>query len=68
MDKQRSTKHTHKTKDRVTRAPLKTGGELIWNLTLFLVYSWLLNYHKDMLLQGNKGEDKADDQILADVS
>jgi len=27
-DKQRSTKHTYKTKDRVTRAPLKTGGEL----------------------------------------
>ena len=27
MDKQRSTKHTHKTKDRVTRTPLKTGGE-----------------------------------------
>ena len=26
-DKQRSTKHTHKTKDRVTRSPLKTGGE-----------------------------------------
>jgi hypothetical protein len=26
-DKQRSTKQTHKTKDRVTRAPLKTGGE-----------------------------------------
>ena len=25
---QRSTKHTHKTKDRVTRTPLKTGGEL----------------------------------------
>ena len=24
MDKQRSTKHTHKTKDRVTRTPLKT--------------------------------------------
>jgi hypothetical protein len=24
-DKQRSTKHAHKTKDRVTRAPLKTG-------------------------------------------
>ena len=23
-----STKHTHKTKDRVTRTPLKTGGEL----------------------------------------
>jgi hypothetical protein len=27
-DKQRSTKHTHKTKDRVQRTPLKTGGEL----------------------------------------
>ena len=25
-DKQRSTKHTHKTKDRVTRIPLNTGG------------------------------------------
>ena len=28
QDKQRSTKHTYKTKDRVTRTPLKTGGEL----------------------------------------
>ena len=28
-DKQRSTKHTHKTKDRVTRTPLKLGGELM---------------------------------------
>jgi hypothetical protein len=28
-DKQRSTKHTHKTKDRVTQTPLKTGGELM---------------------------------------
>ena len=27
-DKQRSTKHTHKTKDRVTRTPLKISGEL----------------------------------------
>ena len=27
-DKQRSRKHTHKTKDRVTRTPLKSGGEL----------------------------------------
>ena len=27
-DKQRSTKHTYKTKDPVTRTPLKTGGEL----------------------------------------
>jgi hypothetical protein len=30
-DKQRSTKHTHKTKHRVTRTPLKTGGELRWS-------------------------------------
>jgi hypothetical protein len=27
-DKQRSIKHTHKTKDRVTRISLKTGSEL----------------------------------------
>jgi len=27
-DIKRSTKHTHKTKDLVTRTPLKTGGEL----------------------------------------
>ena len=27
-NKQRSTKHTYKTKDRITRTPLKTGGEL----------------------------------------
>ena len=27
-EKQRSTKHTHKTKDRVTRTALKPGGEL----------------------------------------
>jgi hypothetical protein len=26
---QRSTKHTHKTKDRVTQTPLKTLGELV---------------------------------------
>ena len=27
-EKQRSTKHTHKTKDRVKRTPLKTGDEI----------------------------------------
>jgi len=27
-DKQRSTKHTHKTRDRVTKNLLKTGGNL----------------------------------------
>jgi hypothetical protein len=30
-DKQRSTKHTYKTKDWVTRTPLKPGGELGWS-------------------------------------
>ena len=54
-DKQRSTKHTHKTKDRVTRTPLKTGGELgcsgrvgsscstsgIRNDNFCLLYLWL---------------------------
>jgi hypothetical protein len=29
MAKRKSTKHTYKTKDRVTRTPLKTGGELM---------------------------------------
>ena len=28
-EKQRSTKHTHKIKDRVTRTPLKTGSEVM---------------------------------------
>jgi len=28
-DKQRTRKHTYKTKDRVTRTPVKTGGELM---------------------------------------
>ena len=28
-NKQRSTKHTHKIKDRVTRTPLKTGGDSV---------------------------------------
>ena len=27
-EKQRSTKHTHRTKDRVTQTPVKTGDEL----------------------------------------
>ena len=36
-DNQRSTKHMHKTKDRVTRTPLKTGGELNFVLCLVVV-------------------------------
>ena len=35
MNKQRSTKHTHKTKDQVTRTPLKTEGELVKSNTIF---------------------------------
>jgi hypothetical protein len=31
QDKKRSTKFTYKTKDRVTRTPLKTGGELSYS-------------------------------------
>ena len=38
-DKQRSTKHTYKTKDRVTRTPLKTGGVLRCKHT-----NWRVNY------------------------
>jgi len=36
-NKQRSTQHTHKTKDRVTRTPLKTGDELKCNIA-FQIY------------------------------
>jgi len=38
MDKQRSTKHTHKTKNQVKQTPLKTGGELrksVFSLHIF---------------------------------
>ena len=38
-DKQRSTKHTHKTKDRVIQTPLKTGGELRWSGKVSSSYS-----------------------------
>ena len=34
-DKQRSIKHTYKTKDRVTRTPLQTGREIKWTLILY---------------------------------
>ena len=38
-DKQRSTKHTYKTKDRVTRTPIKIGGELRCSGRVNSVYS-----------------------------
>jgi hypothetical protein len=31
LNKQRSTKNAHTTTDRVTRTPLRTGGELVWS-------------------------------------
>ena len=40
-DKQRSTKHTHKTKDRITQTPLKTGGELGCSWKLYFTFHFL---------------------------
>ena len=40
-DKQRSTKHTHKTKDRVTRTQLKTGDELFLVNVHFWSVLWI---------------------------
>jgi hypothetical protein len=37
-DKHRSTKHAHKTKDRATRTPLKTGGELRFTVPKYLFH------------------------------
>jgi len=37
---QRSTKHTHNTKGRVTRTPLKTGGELMCSGRLSSYYDF----------------------------
>ena len=41
-DKQRSTKHTYKTKDRVTRTPLKYGGEIQHVLDRFYLFMLVL--------------------------
>ena len=46
-DKQRSTKHTHKTKDPVTRTPLKSGGELASQPSKAIQY-WNSLYPKSM--------------------
>jgi len=40
-DKQQSTQHTHKTKDRVTRTPLKTGSEFRCSGWVFKMKCWL---------------------------
>ena len=40
-DKQRSTKHTYKTKDRVIRTPLKIGGEVRYSGRVCFVISYI---------------------------
>jgi hypothetical protein len=49
-DKQQSAKHTHKTKDRVTQTPLKTGGELRCsgrvNFITIIFYLVFYDYYK----------------------
>ena len=40
-DKQQSTQHTHKAKERVTRTPLKTGSELRCSGRVFKMKCWL---------------------------
>ena len=40
-DKQQSTQHTHKTKERVTRTPLKTGSEFRCSGRVFKMKCWL---------------------------
>jgi hypothetical protein len=52
--KQRSTKHTYKTKDRVTRTPLKTTGELRCSgqilITPFGIFKVFLKKHYMIIL------------------
>jgi len=40
-DKQRSTKHAYQTKDRVTRTPLKSGGEYVLIIFHYNVLYWI---------------------------
>ena len=57
QDKQLSTKHTYKTKDRVTRTPLKTGDELRCSGRVSSSCSTsvkLALYHRQMLCTGCK--------------
>ena len=46
-DKQRPTKRTHKTKNRVTRTPLETGGELRFTTTL-AVQHYVIKFVSDL--------------------
>jgi Ca2+-dependent lipid-binding protein len=49
-DKQRSTKHTYKAKDRVTRTPLKTGGDLSFLLELILFIGLIFSFILDSMI------------------
>jgi hypothetical protein len=49
-DKQRSTKHTYKTKDRVTRTPLKTGVNSGAPLVTPVVLTYVLFVSTDLLM------------------
>jgi hypothetical protein len=64
-DKQRSTKHTYKTKDRATRTPLNTGGEhrcsgnIVVNLLICVFVLFFYELHmpgcfRHSLLSSNK--------------
>ena len=55
-DQQRSTKHTHKAKDRVTRTPLKTGGELRCSgkSKQFLLHMWYPLQNIKVALQSHR--------------
>jgi hypothetical protein len=57
-DKQQSTKHTHKTKDRVARTPLKHGGELMCSIKDYTERSIILQQYVDKRMLNNKGNNK----------
>ena len=61
-DKQRTTKHTYKTKDRVTLAPLKTGGELRCSGRVGSSCStsdtWRLNPVTNLVISHERGKDR----------
>jgi hypothetical protein len=51
-DKQWSTKHAYKTKERVTRTPLKTGDELRWRITKTLMSPfWINSFHNKCVMK-----------------
>ena len=60
--KQRSTKHTHKTKDGVTPTPLKIGGELRWSgrvsSSCFTSDTCRINLVTDPVISHGRGKDR----------